>query len=243
MDQLTPRQVQILKDVVEEYIETADPVSSDNLDRKYNLGVSPATIRNEMAQLSDLGYLRQPHTSSGRLPTPKAMKFYVTQLMQEKQLSVAEEVAAKQKVMDARDDFDRLMHETTRALAQLTKSLAIAVTEDDQVWHSGYANILANPEFYNIDVTLNVLSMLEEVKRMRELFFQYIDWNEEVEVLFGEQLGWANFEPVGVVACQFKNPAMVGRGSLGVIGPIRLNYSVVVPSVKYFSSLLSEVFA
>lgn len=243
MEPLTPRQTQILKDVVEEYIQTAQPVGSDNLDRKYSLGVSPATIRNEMAQLSELGYLRQPHTSAGRLPTPKALKFYVNQLMQEKQLSVSEEVAAKQRVFEAKDDFDRVMQEATRALAQLTKNLAVAVTDDEEVWHAGYANILSNPEFYNIDVTLNVLSMLEESGRMHELFFDRIAWDEPVEVIFGEQLGWANFEPVGIVACQFQAPAAGKRGSLGIIGPTRLDYPVVVPTVRYFSSLVSEALA
>ncbi|MBI2268005.1 MAG: hypothetical protein HYU80_00995 [Candidatus Blackburnbacteria bacterium] len=237
-EQLTPRQVQILKDVVEEYIKTALPVGSDNLDRKYNLGVSPATIRNEMNELTRLDYLRQPHTSAGRVPTPRAIRFYVDQLMQEKQLSVTDEVAAKQRVFEVKDDFDRLMQETTRALAQLTKSLAVAVTEDDGLWHSGYANILSNPEFYNIDVTFNVLSILEQVPKVRELLLERMNWDEPVGIVFGEQVGWANFEPVGIVVGHFATPSL--RGCIGVIGPVRLNYSVVVPLVKYFNSLVSE---
>lgn len=238
MEPLTPRQVQVLKNVIEEYIETAQPVGSDNLDRKYSLGVSPATIRNEMHELSRLGYLRQPHTSAGRTPTSKALKFYVNQLMQEKELSVSDEVAAKQRVLETRDDFDKLMQGATKSLAQLTKSLAVAVTENDEVWHSGYANILSNPEFYNIDVTSSVLSMLEEARRLHELLFDMIEWEDPVEVLFGEEVGWANFEPVGVVACRFTTPQR--NGCIGVIGPARLDYPTVVPAVKYFGTLISE---
>src|SRR5690606_13680532 len=100
--QLSPRQIQILKIVVEEYIHTAQPVGSEMLDRKYNLGVSPATIRNEMVQLVAMGYLKQPHISAGRVPTPQGLKYYVTQLMKEEDLSVAEEVSVKERMWDAR---------------------------------------------------------------------------------------------------------------------------------------------
>lgn len=238
MEPLTQRQVQILKNVIEEYISTAVPVGSDALDRKYDLGISPATIRNEMNTLSSLGYLRQPHTSAGRTPTPRALKFYVDQLMQEKQLSVADEVAAKQRVLESRANFDKLIQEATRALAELTKTLALAVTEDGRVWHSGYANILANPEFYNIDVTLHVLTFLEESGRVKDLLITHLVWSEPVEILFGEEMGWANFEPVGIIACRFN--AVPVSGCLAIIGPTRLDYPVVIPMVRYFSALVSE---
>lgn len=238
MEGLTPRQVQILKCIVEEYTESAEAVGSDVIEKKYNLGVSPATIRNEMVALTTGGYLRQQHTSAGRVPTPKGIKFYVDQLMEEKKLSVAEEVAAKEQVMSVKDDFDKLMHEVTKALAKQTHSLGIAATEDGDVWHSGYANILDIPEFYNIDVTSRVLELLEESQRLRELFFERADWDTPIEILFGEELGWPHFEPVGVVACQFASPH--GRGSLGIIGPVRFNYPFVIPIVRYFGDLVNE---
>jgi heat-inducible transcriptional repressor len=81
MHDLTARQVEILKSLIEEYIETAEPVGSETLEKKHNLSASPATIRNEMVRLTDLGYLKKPHVSAGRIPTPAGMKFYVKQLM------------------------------------------------------------------------------------------------------------------------------------------------------------------
>jgi len=98
MNSLTSRQTQILKVIIDEYIETAEPVGSDSLEKKYNLGVSPATIRNEMSLLTKSGYLKQPHTSAGRVPTSGAMKFYVDQLMEEKQMSLTDEVKAKKEI-------------------------------------------------------------------------------------------------------------------------------------------------
>lgn len=239
MDDLTPRQIQILKAVIEEYIDSAEPVGSDVLEKKHNVGVSPATIRNEMVALTQKGFLRQPHTSSGRVPSPKALKLYVHQLMDEKKLSVAEEVAAKEQVMHSKDDINSRMHEVMRALASQTHSLAVAATNEGDIWHAGYANILDIPEFYNIDVTSRVLSLLDEVGQLQELFFERVAWDEPIEVVFGEEIGWPHFEPVGVVACQC--PTSRGLTTIGVIGPIRFNYQSVIPIVRYFGQLVSQV--
>src|SRR3989344_3720366 len=238
MDELSPRQIQILKAVVDEYINTADPVGSDVLEKKYSIGVSPATIRNEMVALTQKGFLRQPHTSAGRIPTPRALKLYVKQLMDEKKLSVAEEVAAKEQVLQSRDNIDNLMHQVTRSLAQQTHSLAVAATDQGDDWHAGYANILDIPEFYNIDVTSRVLALIEESRRLQELLFDHAEWGDSVEIVFGEELGWPNFEPVGIVACQCTTPT--GKTTLGVIGPARFNYPAVIPIVRYYSNLVSE---
>lgn len=239
MDELTPRQIQILKSIVEEYTETAEPVGSEVLEKKYNLGISPATIRNEMVALTQGGYLRQPHTSAGRIPTPKAIKLYVDQLMEEKQLSLAEEVAAKERILESSNNFDRMMHEVTRLLAQQTHALAVAATEEGDIWHAGYANILDMPEFYNIDVTTRVLSLLEEWKSLQELFFQRPRWDSPIELLFGEELDLPHLDPVGIVACQFTAPK--GSGTLGVIGPARLNYPLLIPTLQFWRKLLKEV--
>lgn len=239
-DALTARQTQILKALIDEYIETAEPVGSESLEKKYSLGVSPATIRNEMFSLTSSGYLRQPHTSAGRIPTPKAMKFYIGQLMEERQMSVAEEVKVKEGVVGARGDVDDLLDEATHELAQVTKSLAVAtIDNEDKIWHSGYANIFKHPEFTDLETTSRLFSFLEEVQNMHELFFQRMTGESPVEVIFGEELGWPGFYPVGVVGTRFN---LAGRqGALGVIGSIRIYYPRVIPIVRYFRNLLEQV--
>lgn len=237
---LTARQTQILKSLVEEYIETAEPVGSETLDKKYNPGVSSATIRNEMAELIKKGFLRQPHTSAGRMPTSKALKFYIDQLMEEKQMSVTEEVKAKEEVWDARDDIYELLDEATRALAERTKNLAVAcVEEKDRTWHSGYANVFLSPEFADLEATASLFSFLEEAQRMHELFFEKMTGGAAVEIVFGEELGWPGFRPIGVVGTRFN--AAGREGALGIIGPARLPYQTVIPVIKYFRNLIEEV--
>ena len=235
---LSERQIQILKCVVEEFTETAEPVGSETLDKKYNLGVSPATIRNEMVQLTKIGLLKQPHTSAGRIPTPQAIKMYIRELMKEKELSVSEEVAVKERVWDHRFEVEKLLREATRCLAERTSALSIAVTDDNRVYHAGYTHILEMPEFFDIDVTRSVLSLLEESQALLEVF-KKATGEEAVHILVGEELGSRYFEPVGLVFTDLKMGPR--NGSLGVIGPARLNYPYVVPMVRYFGNLLNEI--
>lgn len=239
MAELSDRQIKILKSIIEEYIETAKPVGSETLEKKYELGISPATIRNEMIALTKMGYLHQLHTSAGRTPTKEAFRFYVNQLMEEKKPSVADEVAAKEKVWDARFDFDKLMREATKALAERTRALAVAATKKGDIYHAGYANILEMPEFYDIDVTRAVFSMIEESNRLLEIFGRSFG-EEPIHLLLGDELGYEFLEPCGMIFTQFE-AGPEKSGSLGVIGPARLDYSRIVPMVRYFGDLLEEL--
>lgn len=235
---LTDRQIQILKHIIEEFTETAEPVGSETLDKKHNLGISPATIRNEMVILTEKKLLKQPHTSAGRIPTSTAIKFYINQLMKEKELPVSEEVAMKERVWDHRFEAGKLLREATRCLSERTKALSVAATDDSRIYHAGYANILEIPEFFDIDVTRSVLSLLDETKTLLEIFAKTVS-DEEVQILIGEELGNQYFEPVGMVFTNFK----VGprNGTLGIIGPSRLNYPHIVPMIRYFGNLISEI--
>lgn len=241
MAELTDRQIRILKAIIEEYMEAAEAVGSEALEKKYELDVSPATVRNEMARLTTAGYLKQSHASAGRIPTKKAFKFYIDHLMKEKRLSVADEVTAREKVWDARYDFDKLMREATRALAVSTKALAVAGTNEGDLYHAGYANILQLPEFYDIDVTRTVLGMLDESQALLELFAKALG-EEPVHFLFGDELGFEFLEPCGMVFTHFE-AGPKKSGAIGVIGPNRINYSLVVPRVRYFGNLIEELAA
>lgn len=239
MKGLSSRQTQLLKVIIDEYLESADPVGSLVIEKKYNLGVSPATIRNEMALLTKMGYLKQPHTSAGRIPTPLAMKFYINQLMDEKTLSVTEEVRAKENIKGAQSNVDKLMKEATLRLSENTGSLAVATDDDGDTWSHGYSQIFENPEFADHEVCQKVFSLIEEATLLHELMFQRLTGLTPIEVLFGEELGWTSFEPVGIVASQFT--AKGKKYALGVIGPFRLNYSRVIPTVRYYGDLMHSI--
>lgn len=239
MNNLSDRQTRILKYVIEEYIDTAEPVGSVALDKKYNLGVSPATLRNEMAQLIKLGYLKQPHTSAGRVPTPIALKFYVNNLMQPKNLSVTDEVKIKEKVWDYRSEFEKVLREATKELADRTKSLALSIDDDGDLYYSGTANILDMPEFFDIDLTRHVLTLMDHFDYINKIFSR-ADGDADIKILMAEDLGQDNLNSCAMVFTRF-GEGKKHQGTIGVFGPCRLNYQKLVPTVRYFGDLIDEL--
>ncbi|GLY18082.1 heat-inducible transcriptional repressor HrcA [Kineosporia rhizophila] len=118
------RKLAVLRAIVEDYVETREPVGSRALVERHSLGVSPATIRNDMAALEDEGYIAQPHTSAGRVPTDKGYRMFVDRLSGVKPLSQAEKRAI-QTLLDGAVDLDDVVTRTTRLLAQLTRQVAV----------------------------------------------------------------------------------------------------------------------
>lgn len=116
----------ILKAVITDYVRTAEPVGSHTLVTRYTLGVKSATIRNEMAELSELGYLRQPHTSAGRIPSDLGYRFYVDRLMEAAMLSSAEAANARDKLTPRRTEIDVILEQTCRILSDLAHYASVA---------------------------------------------------------------------------------------------------------------------
>ncbi len=121
---LDDRKLAVLRAIVEDYVATKEPVGSKALVERHQLGVSPATVRNDMAVLEDEGYIRQPHTSAGRVPTDRGYRLFVDRLSRVKPLSPAERRAIERFLVGA-VDLDDVVHRTVRLLAQLTRQVAV----------------------------------------------------------------------------------------------------------------------
>lgn len=121
---LDERKAYILATVVYEYVATAEPVASQTLTQKYNLGVSSATVRNEMAELEAAGYLVQPHTSAGRIPSDAGYRTYVDELMHPESLTPGDRRRIRDDLRDASRELDELIDHTSKMLGRLSKSLA-----------------------------------------------------------------------------------------------------------------------
>ncbi len=238
MIDLTARQIQILRSIIDEFIETAEPVGSDTIDKKFNIGVSPATIRNEMVYLSNQGYLSKTHSSAGRLPTPRALKLYVNELMRERDLTVADEVSAKEKVWQSRHELDDLLNQITKVLADKSHALAIGMLDDTKIFHAGYANLLQMPEFYDIQVMRHVLQLIEEQPLLEDIF-TYGSSENIVQVVYGPELGNKYLEPIGVIYMSVVVDGQMCR--LGVLGSSRFDYPYIFPMMRYLRTLIQEI--
>src|SRR3954466_2011180 len=121
---LEDRKLDVLRAIVEDYVSTNEPVGSKSLVDRHQLGVSPATIRNDMAALEDEGYITQPHTSAGRVPTDKGYRLFVDRLPTVKPMSQAEKRAIAS-LLDGAVDLDDVVQRSVRLLSQLTRQVAI----------------------------------------------------------------------------------------------------------------------
>lgn len=128
MEELTPRQQKILKIIISEYIQTGAPIGSKTLVAKYNLDISSATARNEMAVLEEHGYLTQPHTSAGRVPTEQGYRYFVEKLMGETQLSPTEQLMIQHQFHQARLELDQWMRLSAAVLAHTTQSASVVTS-------------------------------------------------------------------------------------------------------------------
>ncbi len=240
MEDLTQRQIEILKAIILEYTETGVPVGSDIVEKKYKLGVSPATIRNEMVELAKKGYLKKTHFSSGRIPSAKGFRFYIKNLMKEKELSTADEVAYKNSIWDERGETHRLLSQATKILAQRTNLLSLTATNDGDVYYAGTANLLTKHEFCNLSLSRSLFERLDEVSFWERVLNRFIGLDEDIFYMLGEEdFNDPLFESCASVFGEFKGEKM--RGIIGVVGPKRMYYDVIAPQIKYFASLIEEI--
>jgi len=238
MPDITERQAKLLCAIIDEYVKTAEPVGSETIVKNADLNVSPATIRNEMVVLAKQGFLSKEHASAGRAPTSLGFRYYIKNLMEEKKIPVVSEVGLRQRLWEKRFEAEKLIQDAVSALAQETHNLALATTVDGPFYYAGISNILESPEFFDIDLTKSVLDLLDQ----RQIFldiFSHVNAQEPVAIMIGEECGIATLAPCGFVF----SPYHVGQrtGYLGIVGPARMNYPSVIPTVRFISNLLEDL--
>ncbi|MGE5679041.1 MAG: heat-inducible transcriptional repressor HrcA [Pseudomonadota bacterium] len=117
----------ILQAIIEDYINTAEPVGSRTISKKYLTGTSPATIRNEMADLEEMGFIEQPHTSAGRIPSDKGYRLYVDHIMRQNTINEAQREQIKKEFLDTLGEIDRLVKHASKLLSQMTQYTSIVM--------------------------------------------------------------------------------------------------------------------
>jgi len=212
---LSQRQIKILETIIREYIKRAEPIGSEESLWK-KLDVSSATIRNEMKELEDAGFLSQPHTSAGRAPTLKGYKYFIDNLMKECALN-----AEERKVLGRKNhgvDFEEGTKQQAKALAQLTFEAVILTFGKDNFYYTGLTNIFSKPEFRESGNIISLSEVLDELDEAVQKLF-----NEELlsaKILIGSKSPFG--ASCGVIAGLYKKNGK--EGILAVFGPIRMDY-------------------
>ena len=140
--ELNERKLRILQAIVADFIHSAEPVGSRTLSKKYDMGISPATIRNEMSDLEEMGFLTHPHTSAGRVPSAKAYRLYVDELMKHYELPEEEQNRISTQLFRNMSELDKTIEHAANLLSEITNLTAFAITQNLDDDRLKYINIL-----------------------------------------------------------------------------------------------------
>lgn len=230
---LEPRQEAILKCIVDEYIRNAEPVGSKYIAERSGLQLSPATIRNDMAALEDAGYIAQPHTSAGRMPTEKAYVYYLQNFV-ETQRNDADEKRVRQS-MDNRPRDEDEMRALARTLMELSGEMALVAVDPRRSFYAGVANLIGKPEFGDLAVVRELSQLLDRFDDvMGEVFDRVAN---EPQVLIGSDNPFGKDMSAIMVKCRLPSGQI---GILGLIGPMRMNYERNLGLVEDIRDILDE---
>jgi heat-inducible transcriptional repressor len=230
---ITERQNLILNRIIEEYIDSAQPVSSQLLEKKYDFGIKPAMIRIEMQKLTEIGFLYQPHTSAGRVPTDKGYRFFVDNLL-EKEIEE----------FDIDDWFEKEIKDTVRFIQTLTKNLALAsralvlgyLKEEKIFWKEGWEEILKEPEFREEDYIINFAKLLENFEKNIE----DLKLNSGIKIYIGRENPFKKAKDFSIISSKCYLPDEE-EAILSLLGPKRMDYdkniSLINSLTKFFERL------
>ncbi|MDP3986459.1 MAG: DeoR family transcriptional regulator [Candidatus Veblenbacteria bacterium] len=225
------RHHRLLGEVVRSYMREAEPVGSKALED--SLGVSSATIRNDMVRLEEEGYLRQPHTSAGRLPTPKAYRFYLEHLVQAQEPQAHEQKLLRDVVKRERQGVEPAAKELARSLAELAHEAAVVAFSPEHTYYTGLSNLFQQPEFSDVDMVRSLGYVIDHLDEgLRQLLRQ---GDTEVQVRLGAD------NPLGADCAIIYMNLRLRRQPVfvGLFGPVRMDYDANIGRLHYVAQLFT----
>jgi heat-inducible transcriptional repressor len=240
---MSSRRLEILRAIVDEYVATQEPVGSKAIAERHGLGISPATIRNEMAVLEEEGLIKQPHTSAGRIPTDLGYRVFVDKLATVKPLSPAERRAIET-FLEGSSDLEELLKKSVKLLADITKQVAVVTypiigDSREKLAVSGTAHLARSGE----DLGLSLSPILEALEEQVVLMRLLDEANSTVHVRIGREQMETNLQTTSLVTVGYGGDS-AQIGALGVLGPTRMDYAGSIAAVdavaRYVGRFLIE---
>lgn len=236
---MTERQIQILAAIIEQHAEIAAPIGSVMLAKLF--GVSSATIRSEMARLEEMGFITQPHTSAGRIPTDAGYRFYVNTL-NEAALNNHQPVlmdrsarAIETRVNNQSNRADRAIRSAVDSLVELTHNLGLA-TIGDELYLSGIGNLFSQPEFAEGGHAQAVARLLDNL----EPWLREAAPNQPLNVFIGSENPIGKGSGASLIISRFRSPYS-DNSYIGVLGSTRQSYARVMRLVRHTGAMLEEI--
>ncbi len=222
------RQSQLLNYTVRSYIKTAQPVGSNLLMEKAGISISSATIRNELLELETEGYLYQPHTSAGRVPTEKGYKFWLKNFFKDRELNKKKRSILSDAKKRFKSDRKRQLKEIAKVAAELSRATVIIGFERHNFYYTGISRLFAQPEFREYDLVCNISEIVDCLDEKAPDLFDAI--GNDAVILIGNDNPFS--ENCSIVSVNFNDNLFV------LLGPIRMNYEENAAIIKYLKELI-----
>ncbi|MFH1691951.1 MAG: hypothetical protein ABIC68_05240 [Candidatus Omnitrophota bacterium] len=235
------RKKEILSAVIETYLRTAQPVSSEVLRKSPGIELSSASVRNAMSELEEMGYLTHPHTSAGRVPTDEGYRYYINVLMKKQQL-MEREADYIDRIYDLKvKELDDLLRETSRILSDFTHYASLVYFDDagERVYSEGMRHILDHPEFNDLRRAQMVFEILEKKEELLGLIGK--SFSDQTVVYIGKESACQHMEHCSVVVSRYDGDSSHEcRGRLALVGPRRMAYDRVIPLMDYLCEVIER---
>lgn len=239
---MNERQREVLASIVELYTKTAEPVGSEALLERHHFPVSSATLRNDMLALEEAGYLYQPHTSAGRIPTDAGYRFYVEEMMGEKPLSKRDQVKLQEEFLKLQAKHTRTVRTTAKLLSALSGNLAVSgLVDKNEMYDFGMKSLIGNPEFQEMDELARVVETLDNLDEKIDSLMAGMK-DGETKIFIGEENPVSGIENCAMVVSPYRNREGE-RGILAIIGPKRMEYAKNKSLIEHMKKLLSSSLA
>lgn len=237
---LSERQSELLNCIIKEYVRSAKPVGSALAVKRGWFNLSPATIRNEMNELENAGFLIHLHTSGGRVPTDKAYRLFVNNLLdgQDFEPSHNQKREINSAIFTAGREPQEINKAIARILSDLSDNLVItAIDDEDDFFKAGLANLFEMPEFREFDKVFRLTSFFEEFDGIferieKEFFADFDDIFDNFRILIGREVPMRNIKDETVICAKYNLPRDY-TGSLTLVGPTRMDYEKNISLIKY----------
>lgn len=236
---LSIRQGKILSALIREYTQTAAPVSSTLLVEKYHLDYSSATIRNEMLVLEELGYLVKPHISAGRIPSDKGYRYFVDNLMEERELSREYQKRLELELLKSKAHNARMTRTVAKMLSYMSESMAISgLIGKDEYFDFGIAELLDDPEFTHMDEVARIAAALDMIDENVDTILSKIK-GDKTEIFIGKENPLPAIQNCSMVVSPYKLPNGE-RGIVAIIGPKRMKYNRNKSLIDFVKKILGS---
>lgn len=235
---MNDRKSAILGAIIKEHVNQGNTVASKVLVDKYDFKLSPATMRNEMVELEKDGYIFQPHTSAGRIPTQKGWQYYIENFIVNKPITKKHKDFIDKLLSEQNLSYETAVKKVSKGLAEISKDAVFVGFSPDDFYYTGLSHLFKNPEFQKIDLVHHISEVVDHLDEVITDMFESISESDKETVMIGTKNPFgAECSTIITGYTNSKNE----RGVFGILGPMRMNYEDNMALIKYARELFKNV--